>query len=492
MKIDLRYLSLGLLLTGLSGALVACSGRGSGTGTPYYGPGTGPVGSFTPIFKGGATSSIGSISAGPKMNTKRQLHTATAFNRAGLYVQGGILVVGGEDAQGTPIPGAEVFDADKSTWTPVEVLNTNQAQSFLVNTRATGGAAVTARSRHVGVSLATGNGKILIAGGQGSEDSAQTTLFMKTCFVFDAGSNSFGQVDDMPQPRSEFQGILLSNGQVLIVAGFIPPLPPAPQGQIGVTAKSAARFVPTNPPGSQWVPIGGGASTAVTAAHWGGVMVSSGNNAIICGGANVNLVQTQQGIQRQLGSPGFPPAGQRCETYTTSAQTFGPGPTLATDRVFAAGTAILQGDAIMAGGLSANAQGQFTVSNSIDRLDHLKTPPKWDASGPMPLPPTFLTAQSPDESRQGGTAGEVDAGRTGNVLISGGLDAQGGVKDTACLWELKFTAVQLKPAAAPAGVLKMSEKRNGQANACLNDGRFIICGGFNGQDVTDSVDIYSR
>jgi hypothetical protein len=54
-----RHVPLALLLAGVAASIVACTGRGSGTGQPYYGPGTGPVASFTPVFGGGGGSGAG-------------------------------------------------------------------------------------------------------------------------------------------------------------------------------------------------------------------------------------------------------------------------------------------------------------------------------------------------------------------------------------------------------------------------------------------------
>ena len=136
MKLDSRCLPLSLIAAGI--VIAGCSlSRGSGTGQPYYGPGTGPVGSFIPIFNPGpGASGIGSISAGPMMNTPRLLHTATVFGKAGGYAQGGILVAGGDNGNGQQYISNEVFDAATNVWTRVNTLNPNP-NGLMTNTHIT-------------------------------------------------------------------------------------------------------------------------------------------------------------------------------------------------------------------------------------------------------------------------------------------------------------------------------------------------------------------
>jgi hypothetical protein len=485
-----RWLPLGVVALGVVSSISACSGllnRGSGTGQPYYGPGTGPVGSFQPIFNGqSSVSNVGSISPGPQLLNARENHTATTFPKTSNYPAGGILVVGGDDGMNS-LATSEVYDANLNVWQQVDQIN--PSGGFMVNQLASN--FQTMRTNHTAV-LLSGSPKILVMGGEGAEQAGQQNPILATCFEFDPGSNSFTQVDSMLQARSENGAILTSGGKVLVCAGLVPDTTGA---NFGITGTTAETFDPNAPPGSQWNFVGTGITTKVTDFHFAGVLVESGSTVIICGGANVVLT-TQN--QLQVSNPPFPTPNTRCEVYTPAAQngqgngTFAPGPALPDDRVYPAGLANHNGDAILAGGLSVNAQTQAqTLLNTIDFFNHAANPPSWAPCGPMPAPPTANSAQSPDESRQLAVPIETDNGITGNILITGGVGNNGPMAD-ACLWQAQIRAVQLNPSATPLGVIKMSEAKFSHACATLPDLRTFIIGGNNGTAVSQEVDIYSR
>ncbi|MBI3723707.1 hypothetical protein HY251_07100 [bacterium] len=412
----------------------------------------------------------------------------------------------------------EVYDTATTTWTLVSALTAGDA-GYMTNVHPIVGTPVhTSRTRHSALQLTSAaGGKILVLGGLGIQDNPPfpSNPLLTTCFVFDPSGNSFTQVDDMPKGRSEMNCVTLSTGLVLVCAGLVPPPPPPPISPFwGVTTKTAWLYDYTKSPGTQWIPIGGPAPGGFlvdsTDYHWGGVIFQSGpGKASIAGGAAVGLTTPSPPFPYSPlsyyflpSAPFFPTA--KCETYDSGTGGFGAGPTYTVDRFLAMGTAMKNGDALIGGGLVSSIPS--AVLKTIDYFDHTTSPPAFaavpnsfvfpdpdvDPSASPPLVPTIST-KSLHTERYWGTAGEVDGGRSGDVLFSGGFAASGGIYLDACLWQMKIHGMNNSPdTPSPPCEMLMSDARVHHANAPLFDGRLMLIGGFNGATVVASTDIYGH
>jgi Bacterial Ig-like domain (group 2)/Kelch motif/Galactose oxidase, central domain len=121
------------------------------------------------------------------MANPRAMHTATQFTN------GQVLVAGGLGYVGTPIMvgAAELYDPVANTWSSAGTL-------------------VTPRSQHAAVLFP--NGKVLIAGGQGTGNNP-----LASAEIYDPVANNWSAVGAMSTVRSGPTGTLLGNGMVLIV-----------------------------------------------------------------------------------------------------------------------------------------------------------------------------------------------------------------------------------------------------------------------------------
>jgi hypothetical protein len=130
------------------------------------------------------------------MQDERYEATATLLGNGLVLVTGGQKASGGSPA----VASADLFDP------------TNEG--FVV---ATPSAMNVARSGHTASLLA--DGKVLIAGGQNSQNSGATTV--SSAEIYDPASNSFGAVlaSSMNQPRFRHTATVLSDGRVLLVGG---------------------------------------------------------------------------------------------------------------------------------------------------------------------------------------------------------------------------------------------------------------------------------
>jgi hypothetical protein len=312
---------------------------------------------------------------------------------------------------------------------------------------------VTARAEHVGV--ATFSGKVLVSGGVGVDGSPQATL--KTSYLFDPATNGFEQVDDAPVARRSHQGVVLSTGEILVCTGL---------DDAGKTSRSAELFDGTQ----KWFPVGGSVGQGVMDAHFGAILLGQGNKALVISGANVEylVIQGQGGLY--LSQPPFP--SNKAEIYDRQTNRFGPGPAFTEDRVFFAGVTITGGKAFMGGGRTMAASGQQTVVNTILSYDPATNTIK-------------TTGQGMNRKREFCLATEVNAGKTGNFVVTGGYDDQGRILKNAEVYQEKNATI-----AQPQGLIEMKAARVFHAAAPLSDGRMIACGGFSGTAVLASSEIY--
>jgi hypothetical protein len=127
-----------------------------------------------------------SFSATDSMGVERDSHTAT------LLANGKVLVAGGEDADGSPLNTAEVYDPATGTFSDT-------------------GSMSAARFAHTATLLA--NGKVLVTGGFGA------TALLASAELYDPGSGTFSATGNLNRARYSHTATLLGNGMVLIIGG---------------------------------------------------------------------------------------------------------------------------------------------------------------------------------------------------------------------------------------------------------------------------------
>lgn len=108
---------------------------------------------------------------------------------ASLLADGRVLVAGGFDGTGAPIPRAELFDPATGAFTPT-------------------GSMVTGRAAHTATVLP--DGRVLVAGGEGAGASAE---------LYDPATGSFARTGPMATGRSSHTATLLDDGRVLVAGG---------------------------------------------------------------------------------------------------------------------------------------------------------------------------------------------------------------------------------------------------------------------------------
>jgi serine/threonine protein kinase len=123
----------------------------------------------------------------PPMNTPRYGHTAT------LLSNGNLLVVGGQDDQGS-LATAEIYNPAANQWNPA-------------------GKLATARYGHTAALLH--DGKVLIAGGQANDHT-----ILATAETYDPAANLWSSAAPLTAPRCQHTATLLASGQLLVTGGW--------------------------------------------------------------------------------------------------------------------------------------------------------------------------------------------------------------------------------------------------------------------------------
>ncbi len=156
----------------------------------------------------------------------RRGHTAT------LLPNGSVLVVGGVDPGGKTLDSAESYDLIKRGWATAAQGPPFAGQAFVL---------VDARSEHTATLLA--NGKVLFAGGLGTNSSAlkTTELYEYAIGAWALTRNTSGAaVTQMTSERALHTATLLPNGKVLVAGGVLV----AAQAQVALS--TAELFDPSN------------------------------------------------------------------------------------------------------------------------------------------------------------------------------------------------------------------------------------------------------
>lgn len=136
----------------------------------------------------------GQFTSTGRMITPRETHSATWLSPSVVAgtLAGSVLIAGGGDVS-APSDSAEVFNPQTATFSPV-------------------GAMTTARTLQAAVLLA--NGRVLIAGGQGSE-----TEFLLSSELFDPAHATFSATGQMNNVHAGATATVLENGNALIAGG---------------------------------------------------------------------------------------------------------------------------------------------------------------------------------------------------------------------------------------------------------------------------------
>ena len=136
----------------------------------------------------------GQFTSTGRMSTPRETHSATWLSPSVVAgtLAGSVLIAGGGEVS-APSDSAEVFNPQTATFSPV-------------------GAMTTARTLQAAVLLA--NGRVLIAGGQGSE-----TEFLLSAELFDPAHATFSAIGSMNNVHSGATATVLENGNALIAGG---------------------------------------------------------------------------------------------------------------------------------------------------------------------------------------------------------------------------------------------------------------------------------
>lgn len=141
------------------------------------------------------------------MANDRSNHSATILNDGKVLISGGqhrfYTEVGGRNYKMYPIAGAEVFDPSTNTWQSVGDLGS-------------------ARSEHIDVLLP--NGMVLVAGGRQYFDEfvvywSETTL--DSAEIFNPITKMWSPLPSLKSKRTSANGIMLENGNVLVVGGAV-------------------------------------------------------------------------------------------------------------------------------------------------------------------------------------------------------------------------------------------------------------------------------
>ncbi|AUX48517.1 uncharacterized protein SOCE26_100550 [Sorangium cellulosum] len=130
----------------------------------------------------------------PRWKPKQSMSVARFTHAAALLPDGRVLVTGGRPEPGLFHDSAEVFDLDSGTWSPAERMSI-------------------VRAAHTATALLDGGGRVLVAGGEGSQG------VFASAEVFDPDLGEWQPVGDMDTGRSSHTATLLNDGRVLLVGG---------------------------------------------------------------------------------------------------------------------------------------------------------------------------------------------------------------------------------------------------------------------------------
>jgi len=446
-----------LTSTALVVLLAAGCDTGSRDGDAFFGPGsTGAQPGSTGTTGGGATGgggaggggtggggggggTVGNFSGGPAMTTPRMQHTAT------LLPDGRVLVTGGSDGQ-SPLPSTELYDPTANAWEDLANIAANQNDAFMLD--ATGQFA-TLRQLHTATLMASGS--VLVTGGFGAERLDQSgqpiAEMLKTAYVFDPLADKYTKVAEMNENRGWHQAALLSNGNVIVVAGM--------DQNVQATLKTADVYDPNT---DQWTNITPGQA----ADHQWAQTLTIVNQTITISG-----VQAGQG-QQGLSVTGLP--STRVEAYDVQGQSFIPANDNVDHRFDQGANVMSTGNALIVGGMGLDSsQQQFEIKDTTETFDATAQ--------------TFTLGPTLQVPRAQCTVSEI--GTTADQLIVGGVDPSGAPTPVCEVWSVLNNAM--------IGTVTMAQERVSHRSVTLQNGQILVIGGQDANgDPTDSTEIHTR
>jgi hypothetical protein len=185
-----------------------------GDGRVLIAGGLGPVGgkvaplASTELYDPPANAFVRST----EMGEGRANHAAAPLSDRSVLVSGG---AGGSDGE-VSLASAEVFDAQRGTWTTVGPL---------------------AQTRRGATATPLADGRVLVAGGESATRGNRSSL--GSAELFDPAKQAWSPAGTMQCPRSEHAAVRLGDGSVLVVAGDA-----AFPGKAPIAQSCASRYVP--------------------------------------------------------------------------------------------------------------------------------------------------------------------------------------------------------------------------------------------------------
>ena len=137
------------------------------------------------------------LAAGPSWTNTGNLNQGRNSQTATLLQNGKVLVVGGNDSNGT-LKSAELYDPTAGTWSITASLNTSSAG-------------------HTATVLS--NGKVLFAGGFTCAPPPQTCAQLNGAELYDPATGTWSNTGNLNTARNAHAAILLQNGKVLVIGG---------------------------------------------------------------------------------------------------------------------------------------------------------------------------------------------------------------------------------------------------------------------------------
>jgi hypothetical protein len=355
------------------------------------------------------------------------------------------------------------------TLTALNGVPPNATQNFVLSVTSWGstGSMTIARSSYTATTL--NNGKILVAGGRGTDGNAVTGAEL-----YDPATGTFTPTGSMAYPRYNHTATLLNNGKVLIAGGFTPTsIAELYDPGTGTFSLTGAMFMNRENHtatllSNGMVLIAGGLSTLnipgsfATAEIYDqstGQFTAVGSMTVGRESHTATLLNNGK-VLITGGRTGFT-YWSSAELYDPATSTFSATGSMSTLRAFQVATLLNDGSVLVTGG--SNLQIFWLASSEL-----------YD-----PATLTFMATGSMAKARFEHTQTLLN---NGNVLVAGG-DGPAGVLSSAEIYDVgtkQFTAADtmLNTRGYPAAVL-------------LNNGKVLVAGGFDGNFVeTASAELY--
>jgi hypothetical protein len=393
------------------------------------------------------------------------LATARAFHSATRLADGTVLIVGGQDSQGSTLASAELYNPASGTFaTTAGAMNS---------------------PRQFGTATLLGSSEVLLTGGEScivpSSGGSCTPQILASSELYEPSTQTFASVGNMTSPREFHTATLLTDGEVLLAGGA-----PCPQGTASTSCSqpvlaSAELFNPTN---QSFTAVG--AMTAARELHTATLLPNG--TVLIAGGANTSGALASVELYNPSSA-----------TFTAGANGLNQARDSATAALLPGGSVLIMGGEDSSGTALASAElyqaalPSFTIFRTMVSIRYAHTATllpnnqvllAGGANGAVSLATAELF--NPATGTFTATAGPMTATRafhaanllsSGQVLLTGGVAADGSALGNA---ELYSPAQGTFAATANP----MSEARLAHSSVTLPDGSVLILGGVGSNGVS--------